>query len=169
MVYKLDKTLEVNNPETYVLTHNRINTYLVLIFSDLNKAQIYKMPYRDSPHHKIEIVMSFNYLIVVIPNEHTIDYHIRKSNEENFLFEIEGKKYIYVGGKPRIFETNDTILNYSSELGFKVIKFPYAYGENHIYFLLHRKKIPIQEHKISTLKKSISIYLKREMNMVKIL
>ena len=36
----------LNNPETYVLTHNRFNTYMVSIFSDLNKAQIYKMPYR---------------------------------------------------------------------------------------------------------------------------
>ena len=28
----------INNPETYVLTHNRFNTYLVLIFSDLKKT-----------------------------------------------------------------------------------------------------------------------------------
>ena len=26
---------ELNNPETYVLTHNRFNTYIVLIFNDL--------------------------------------------------------------------------------------------------------------------------------------
>ena len=31
MVYKLDKTPEMNNPETYVLTHNRFNTYLIYI------------------------------------------------------------------------------------------------------------------------------------------
>ena len=46
-----NKTPGLNNPETYVFTHNRFNTYLVLIFSDLDKAQIYKMPYRVSPHH----------------------------------------------------------------------------------------------------------------------
>ena len=40
----LDKTPRLNNPETYALTHNRFTTYLVLVFSDLNKAQIYKMP-----------------------------------------------------------------------------------------------------------------------------
>ena len=46
MVEKIDETvleietLGLNNPETYVLLHNRFNTYLVLIFSDLNKAQI---------------------------------------------------------------------------------------------------------------------------------
>ena len=32
------ETLELNNPETYVLTDNRFNTYLVLIFKDLNEA-----------------------------------------------------------------------------------------------------------------------------------
>ena len=30
---------------------------------DLNKAQVYKIPHRDSPHHKIELIMSFNYRI----------------------------------------------------------------------------------------------------------
>ena len=38
------KTSALINPETYMLTHNGFNTYLVLKFSDLNKAQIYKIP-----------------------------------------------------------------------------------------------------------------------------
>ena len=50
MKYKIEKTIldigtpGLNNAETYVLTHNIFNGYLILIFSDLNKAQIYKMP-----------------------------------------------------------------------------------------------------------------------------
>ena len=64
----LEKTLGLNNPETYVLTHNRFNTYIVLTFADLKKAQIYKKPYRDSPHHEIEILMSFDYLHVFGPD-----------------------------------------------------------------------------------------------------
>ena len=44
---KLEKILdfkapELNNPGTYVLTYNRFNTYLVLIFSDLNKIGFIK-------------------------------------------------------------------------------------------------------------------------------
>ena len=35
-----NKTPGLNNPETYVLTHNRFNTSIVLIFTDLKKAQI---------------------------------------------------------------------------------------------------------------------------------
>ena len=54
----LEKTPGINNPETYVLTHNRFNTYLVLIFSDLKKAQIYKIPYRNSHHQEIEILQN---------------------------------------------------------------------------------------------------------------
>ena len=53
------KTPGLNSPETYVLTHNRLNSYMVLIFSDLNKAQIYKTPHRDSPYHEIGIPWSF--------------------------------------------------------------------------------------------------------------
>ena len=33
-----DKTPGINNPETYVSTHNRFNTYMVLIFADLKKS-----------------------------------------------------------------------------------------------------------------------------------
>ena len=88
------KTPGLNNPETYVLTHNRFNTFMVLIFSDLNKPQIYKMPSRISPHHEIEILIIFGYLNVFNPNEHTEDYHIRQPNDENFLFEIAEKNII---------------------------------------------------------------------------
>ena len=54
------------------------------------------MPYTDSPHHEIEMLMSFDYLHLFRPNEHSEDYHIRKPNNENFLFKI-GAKYIFIG------------------------------------------------------------------------
>ena len=72
---------------------------MVLIFTDLKKAQIYKIPYRNCPYHEIEILMSFDYLHLFRPNKHTEDYHIRKPNDKNFLFKIEDKKYIHVGKK----------------------------------------------------------------------
>ena len=83
---------------------------MVLIFNDLNKAQIYKMPYRESPHHEIEIIMSFDYLNEFKPNEHTEDYHIRKRNDENFLCEFDDKIFLHVGEKLNTFETVDMIV-----------------------------------------------------------
>ena len=93
-----------------MLTDNRFNTYLVSFFTDLNKTQIYKMHYRDSPHHEMQILMSFNYLNLFKPNEHTEEYHIRKPNDKFFPFEIEGKKYFYVEEIFVSFETSDKIV-----------------------------------------------------------
>ena len=50
------KTPRLKNPETYVLTDNGFNKFMVLIFTDIKKAQIYKIPYRNSPHQEIEIL-----------------------------------------------------------------------------------------------------------------
>ena len=122
----------LSNPECYVLKHARFNTYMVLLFTDLNKGQIYKMPYRDSPHREIEIPMSFDYLNLFGPNEHTEDSYIRKPNNENFLFKIEDKKYIHVGEKLFSFEADDEIVKYSSEHGSNNIKFPLAHGKENI-------------------------------------
>ena len=36
------KTPGLNNPETHILTHNRFNTYMVLIFADLKKLRFIK-------------------------------------------------------------------------------------------------------------------------------
>ena len=147
----MNNDLGLNNPETYVLTHNRFNTYMVLLYSDLNKAQIYKMRYRESPHQEIEILMSFDYLNVFEPNEHTEDNHIRQPNDEKFLFKIEDKNCIHLGEKLFSFETNDEILKHNSERGFNDIKLPYAYDEENIYFMLHQKYIPLQEYESSTM------------------
>ena len=139
--------LGLNNHETYVLTDNRFNNYMVLIFTDSKKAQIYKIPYRNSPHQEIEILISFDYLHTFRPNE-----HIRKPNNEKFLFKNEDKKYVHVGEKLFSFETNDELVKYSSEHGFNDIKFPFAHGKGNIYFMLHQKYIPLQEYENSTVK-----------------
>ena len=120
------------------------------------------MPYRNSPHQEIEKLTSFDYLYLLRPNEHTEDYHIRKPNDENFLFKIEDKKYIHVGEKLFSFETNDEIEKYFSEHGFNDLKFPFAYGKENIYFMLHQKYIPIQEYENSTMKNEYQYLYKKD-------
>ena len=141
----LEKIPGISNPKTNVLTHNRFNNCMVLIFTDLNEAHFYKIPYRNSPHQEIQILMSFDYLHLLRPNEHSENYHIRKPNDGNFLFENEDKKYIYVGVKLFKFETNDEIVKFSLEHGFNDVKFPFAHGKENIYFMLHQKYIPLQQ------------------------
>ena len=52
------------------------------------------MPYRDSPYHGIEILMSFDYLKLCKPNEHTEDYHIIKANDKTFIFRVKDNEYV---------------------------------------------------------------------------
>ena len=95
----LYKTPGLDIPETFVLTNNRFKNFLVLIYSDLRKAHFLKIPYRNNPYHEIEILRSFKQLNLFIPNEHTEDYFNQGPNDKNFLFEIEDRKFVYVGEK----------------------------------------------------------------------
>ena len=106
--------------------------------------------------------MSFDYLYLFRANEHTEDYHIRKPNDENFLFKIENKKYIHVGEKLFSFETNDEIVKESSEHGFNDVKFPFAHGKENIYFMLHQKYIPLQDYVNSTVKNEYQYLYKKD-------
>ena len=103
------------------------------------------MPYRDSPNHELEIVKCFDSLNLFKPNERTEEYHLRKPNDENFLFEIEDSKFTYVGENIISFEKIDKVVKNFSELGFNDIKFPFAYSEENLYFLLYRRYITIGE------------------------
>ena len=151
----------LSNPESYVLKYARSNTYMVLLSTDLKKAQIYKIPYRDSPHQEIEILMSFDYLHLFRPSEHTEDFYIRKPNNANFLFKTEAKKYTHVGEKLFTFETNE-VVKYSSEHGFNDVNLPFAQGKENIYFMLHQKYIPLQEYENSTVKNEYQYLYKKD-------
>ena len=83
--------------------------------------------------------------ICICVNEHTEDYHINKLDDENFLFEIEYEKYIYVRDKVVSFKSNDNIITYCLKLGYNDIKYPYAYGDQNIYFMLHQKYVTIRK------------------------
>ena len=144
----------LNNPETYVLTHNGFNTYMVLFFSDLKKAPIYKIPYRKRPHHEIEILMSFDYQHLFGPDG--------KADDGNFLFEIEHRKYIHVGAKIISSDTDDEIEGYTIERGFNDIKFPFAHGKENVHFMLHQKYIPLQEYEKPIMKNEYQYLYKKD-------
>ena len=84
------------------------------------------MPYRDSPHQDIGSFMSFIHLNLFRPNEHKEDYDIRKPNDESSMFDVGDSNYIYLGEKSVAFKTKVKIVIYSSGLGFKDNKFPFA-------------------------------------------
>ena len=49
----------MNNPETYLLSHNRFIDYLVLIIVDKKKSQIYTFPDRVDEYDVIKLLIDF--------------------------------------------------------------------------------------------------------------
>ena len=139
------KTAGLNNPETHVLTHKRFNTYIVLIFTDLKKAQIYKMPYRDSHHQEIEMFIKFDYQRLIKPFDLDKKTYARIVTDENFLFKFEDKKCIFVGENVYNFETIDDIDEYFSKTGNNDVNYPFALSKENILYMAHRKYITIEE------------------------
>ena len=125
----------MHNRETFVLTHNRFNTCMVLIFTDENEASIYKMPNRVSPHLEIEKLLSVNFLKKVKTND-----------TSSFLFETK-KNYVHVGKNVFAFITRIRIVKYNSNLGMNDLKSPFAYGEENIMSQQKYFRITIFENK----------------------
>ena len=148
------------NPETYLLSHNRFIDYLVLIFVDKKKAQIYTFPNRVDEHDIIKLIIDFQYKRVFRPNKHLERCHIGTPKHEHFLFKIGDKEYLYVGECIYTFTTNSNITKYGFYYGFNDIKFPYAYDQENIYYMLDKKYEPINQYKKSTFKDEYS-YLYR--------
>ena len=69
-----------------------------------------------------------------------------------------------MGKKFFSFETDDEIVKCSSEHGYIDIKYPYAYGEENIYFMLHRNSIHLQEYENSTMKNEYQSLKKKMKN-----
>ena len=75
-------------PRNILLSHNRFIDYIVLIFVDRKKAQIYTFPNRVDEHDVIKLIIDFQYKRLFRPNKHLERYHITKPKDESFLFKI---------------------------------------------------------------------------------
>ena len=158
-----------NNPETYLISHNRFIVYLVLIFVDRKKAQIYSFPNRVDEHDVIKLIIDFQYKQLFRPNKHLERYYITKPIHENFLFKISDKKYLHVGESVFIFTTNSNIIKYGFEYGFNDVTFPYAYDQTKIYYMLHQKYESLEKYKKSTIKNEYDyLYRNNKVNGKKI-
>ena len=104
------------------------------------------MPYRDSTDHEIKLVISFTNLNLLKSKKHKENFHNRKPNDKIFLLEIEEKE-AFMWEKKFFFKKNDTIVNYSPDLGFNDNIYPLAYSKENNYFKLHQKCFLFDEYK----------------------
>ena len=63
-----------------MLSHNRFIDYLVLIFVDKKKAQIYTFPNRVDEHDVIKLIIDFQYKKSTFKDEYSYLYRNGKTN-----------------------------------------------------------------------------------------
>ena len=71
---------------------------------------------------------------------------LENRTKKMFYWKLKIKKNFYGRQKIVTFETNDNIVNYSSDHVFNVNKFPFVYDEEKNYFVRDRKYISIEEN-----------------------
>ena len=148
----LKTPIRSNNPELYLISHNRFVDYLVLIFVKIKKAQIYTYPNRVDEYDTIKLIIKFDYKRLFRPNKHLEHYHVTKPEDKKFLFKINDKKYLHVGESIFTFKTTGNIVKYGVEYGHNDINYPFAYDQTNIYYMQHQKYVPIDQYKKSTYK-----------------
>ena len=122
------------------------------------------MPYRNSLHQEIEIVTKFDYQHLFKPFDLDKKTHARIVTDENLLFKIEDKKYIYVGDKVFTFETVDNIEEYFSETGHNDVKYLFALSNENIYYMLYQKYVTIEECDNSKMRDEYQYLYKKTLN-----
>ena len=63
------------------------------------------------------------------------------------------------------YETKDEYVDYILEYGNNDIKYPTVLGEENIYFILHRKYIPVQEYMNSSVENMYDYLYKKDMEL----
>jgi hypothetical protein len=71
-------------------------------------------------------------------------YGSKKGN--SILVQVKGDEYIYIGSEIYQFQARDgdQILVYASPVGNSAVPYPYAIGENYVYYMLYKSTLPIE-------------------------
>lgn len=72
----------------------------------------------------------------------------KKFTGNTILFQIKPKHYIFVGNNIFSFTTNDNIISYFSHVGNNDVPYPYAIGEENVYFLSQHRYIKREDFPI---------------------
>ena len=142
----------MTNPETHLISHNRVIHYIGFIFVDRKNVQIYTFPKSPDGDDGIRFVIGFNYVRLFRPNKHLERYYITKPKDERLLFKIADKKYMYVGHNVDSFSTDGNITKFGLKYGFNDVKFAFAYDKTNIYYMTENRYEPIEQYKKSTYK-----------------
>ena len=101
-------------------------------------------------HYYTKLVKEYNVKKVFIgkslKNEMTLfsKGYGKKFDGNTVLLELPGNKYVYIGCNIYEFTGKDKILSYMSPVGNNNVPYPFAIGEENVYFMLDKVYVPLK-------------------------
>jgi hypothetical protein len=93
-----------------------------------------------------ELVTTYKALRVFIGKDrrHFLSTQNLSHKGNSILLQVGKHRYVYIGDEIYEFDTADNILSYVSPVGNSDVPYPFAVGEENVYFMLDKVSVPIK-------------------------
>ena len=138
------------NQSIYLVSYVDMIIYLLLVFTNKKRAQIYSYPNIENNNKQIKLLIEFNYQKLYKLNNYKFNKPNMIPQRDRFLFRISDKTYIHVGKNVFTFESDSVITKYKADIhNYNDFEHPYAYDDKFLYNLVDYKYAPIENYKKS--------------------
>ena len=142
------------NQSIYLVSYVDMIIYLLLVFTNEKRAQIYSYP--NIENKQIKLLIEFTYQKLYKLHNYTFNKPNMIPQRDRFLFRISDKTYLHIGKNVFTFNSNSEITKYKADIrNDNDFELPYAYDDKFLYNLVDYKYTPIEKYKKSKQKKRI--------------
>ena len=136
------------NQSIYLVSYIDMIIYLLLVFTNEKRAQIYSYPNIENKQTKLLTEFTYQKLYKLH------NYKFNKPNmipqRDRFLFRISDKTYIHIGKNVFTFNSDSEKTKYKADIrNDNDFELPYAYDDKFLYNLVDYKYTPIEKYKKS--------------------
>ena len=113
--------------------------YLLLVFTNEKRAQIYSYPNIENKNKQIKLLIEFTYQKLYKLHNYKFNKPNMIPQRDRFLFRISDKTYIHIGKNVFTFNSNSEIIKYEADIR----------NDKFLYNLVDYKYTPIEKYKKS--------------------
>ena len=138
------------NQSIYLVSSVDMIIYLLLVFTNEKRAQIYSYPNIENKNKQIKLLVEFTYQKLYKLHNYKFNKPNMIPQRDRFLFRISDKTYIHVGKNFFTFNSNSEITKYKADIrNYNDFELLYAYDDKFLYNLVDYKYTPIENYKKS--------------------
>ena len=138
------------NQSIYLVSYVDMITYLLLVFTNEKRAQIYSYPNIKNKNKQIKLLIEFTYQKLYKLHNYKFNKPNMLPQRDRFLFRISDKTYIHIGKNVFTFNSDSEITKYKADIhNDNDFELAYAYDNKFLYNLVDYNYTPIEKYKKS--------------------